>query len=141
MSHTTAPDHQTHERSGWAIGWITFAGTLMILVGCLHAFVGLVGIVDDELYVVTPNYILELDTTTWGWVHLVLCVVVAAAGVFLFSGNVAARTVGVVLAGFSVLAAFAWMPYYPVWAFVIIGLAVAVIWALTAHGRDIAGMA
>jgi len=31
-----------------------------------------------------------------------------------------------------------WLPHYPVWAVTVIAIDVAVIWALTAHGRDIA---
>jgi hypothetical protein len=30
-----------------------------------------------------------------------------------------------------------WLPYYPVWSILIIAVDVLVIWALTAHGRDI----
>ena len=33
--------------------------------------------------------------------------------------------------------AFASLPYYPVWAIIFIAVAVAIIWSLTAHGRDI----
>ncbi len=70
--------------------------------------------------------------------HLLLGILVAVAGFFLFSGAVWARTVGVVLAVVSVVANFVWLPYYPpVWALVIIALDVFVIWALTVHGRDI----
>ena len=49
----------------------------------------------------------------------------------------AARAVGVVLAGLSLLAGFAWMPYFPMWGITLVAIAIAVIWALTAHGRDI----
>jgi hypothetical protein len=31
-----------------------------------------------------------------------------------------------------------WLPYYPLWAILIIALDVFVIWALAVHGRDIA---
>ena len=41
-----------------------------------------------------------------------------------------------IVAGLSAIAAFMWLPYYPLWGIVIIALDVAVIWALTAHGRD-----
>jgi hypothetical protein len=60
------------------------------------------------------------------------------SGVGIFSGNVAARTVGVIVAGLVAIANFAWLPYYPVWSIVMIAIAITVIWSLTAHGRDIA---
>jgi hypothetical protein len=63
--------------------------------------------------------------------------IAGVAGFFLFRGAVWARTVGVILASISALVSFAWLPYYPFWAIAIIALDVFVIWALTAHGRDI----
>ena len=59
------------------------------------------------------------------------------AGVFLFGGAVWARTVGVIVAVLWALIAFAWLPWYPVWAILLIAVSVFVIWALTVHGRDI----
>jgi hypothetical protein len=73
----------------------------------------------------------------WGWIHLVIGLAAVFAGFGLFSGRVWARTVGVLVAGLSIIANFAWLPYYPGWAVLIIAFDVFVIWALTAHGRDI----
>jgi hypothetical protein len=124
--------------SGAAIGFTMFAGVLMITIGIWHAIIGFAGIVEDQFYAVTPNYILEFDATTWGWIHLIAGIVVALAGFAIFSGAVWARTVGVFLAVLSLIANFAFIPFYPVWSIAIIALDVAVIWALTVHGRDIA---
>ncbi|GIG21085.1 hypothetical protein Cch01nite_18090 [Cellulomonas chitinilytica] len=127
----------SENRSGLAVGVTVFAATLMIMIGFLHAMQGLVALFNDTFYVVREDWIFSFDVTTWGWVHLLLGILVAVAGFFLFSGAVWARTVGVVLAVVSVVANFVWLPYYPVWALVIIALDVFVIWALTVHGRDI----
>ncbi len=128
---------QEREPSGWAIGWITFAAFMMIMIGAFHVIAGLVAIIDDNFYVVGKAYVFQFDTTTWGWIHLLLGIVVGLAGISLFSGAIWARTVGVILALISAIAAFAWLPYYPVWGIIIIAMAVAVMWALTAHGRDL----
>ena len=72
-----------------------FAGIILITVGIFQAFAGLVGILEDEVLVVTPDYLLQLDATTWGWVHMIIGLIVVAAGFGIFSGNVLARTVGV----------------------------------------------
>jgi hypothetical protein len=125
------------ERSSGAVGWTMFAGVMMILIGTFHAIAGLAGILEDEFYAVTPNYVLEFDATTWGWVHLVGGVIVLFAGFGVFRGAVWARTVGVIIAAVSALVSFAWIPLYPVWSIVVIAIDVAVIWALTTHGRDI----
>lgn len=126
-----------HEPSGWAVGWITFAAVMMIVVGFFHAIAGLAGIVDDDFYVEAGDYILEFDTTTWGWIHLVLGVVLMVSGAYLFTGAVLARAVGVVVAAFSMLAGFSWIPWYPIWGITMVAVSAAVIWALTAHGRDV----
>jgi hypothetical protein len=123
-------------QSGWAVGWTTFAAFMMLLIGGFHAVAGLVAIFDDKFYVTTREYVFQFDRTTWGWVHLILGIVVFLAGLGLFSGAVWARVIGVIMALFSAIVAFAWLPWYPVWGIVIIAMAVAVIWALTAHGRD-----
>ena len=127
----------TQETSGWAVGWTTFAAVMMIMIGFWHGIAGLVAILENEFYVVGQEYIFQFDVTTWGWVHLILGIVIVLAGLALFSGAVWARTFGVILAVVSALAAFAWMPYYPIWGALIAAAAIFVIWALTAHGRDI----
>jgi hypothetical protein len=111
---------------------------MMILIGSFHIIVGLAGILEDEFFVATPNWLLEFDATTWGWIHLLAGIVVLLAGFGLFSGAVWARTIGVILATVSAIANFAFIPYYPVWSLAIIAVDIFVIWALTAHGRDIA---
>lgn len=127
----------TREYSPAAVGWTWFAAIMMWLIGSFHAIAGLVAIVDDEFYVVTPEYIFQFDTTTWGWIHLIVGVIVFLAGVFLLTGQVWARTIGVIIAVISIVANFAWLPWYPIWSIVIITIGVFVIWALTVHGRDI----
>jgi hypothetical protein len=139
MTHVPTSDRTgvTREPSSWAVGWILFAAVMMVMIGIFHAIAGLVAIFDDEFYAVGSEYVFQFDTTTWGWTHLILGIVIAIAGVGLLSGNILARTVGIVLAGLSALAAFAWIPYYPFWGIVLVVLAVSVIWALTVHGRDV----
>ena len=125
------------QTSGGAVGLTALAGILMFMLGGWWIIAGLVAIVNDDFYVVTQEWIFEFSTTSWGWTHLILGIVVLFAGIGVFSGMVWARTVGVILAGISGLVAFAWLPYSPVWAILIVTLSVFTIWALTVHGRDI----
>jgi hypothetical protein len=126
-----------NEPSGWAIGWALFAAVVMITVGCFQVISGIAAIAEDDIYVRTPNYILDLDVSQWGWVHLLLGVVLILSGLGVMTGNVLARTVGVFIAALSAIANFAFIPYYPIWSIAIIAVDVAIIWALTAHGRDV----
>ena len=116
--------------SPWAVGFTVFAATLMIMLGVLHAIQGLVALFNDEFYVRLPNYTFELDITSWGWIHLIVGIVVAIAGIALLSGQLWARAIGIALAALSAIANFLWLPYYPVWSIISIGLAVGVIWGL-----------
>lgn len=131
----------SEQPSAWAAGYAAFAGIVLIMVGFFQAVAGLAAIVDDTFYVVGREYVFQFDATTWGWIHLIIGVVVLLAGFGIFSGNVLARTVGVLAAAASGLAAFMWLPWYPVWGVVIIALDIAIIWALTMHGRDLSGTA
>jgi hypothetical protein len=124
--------------SSWAVGWAGFAGVMMIMIGVFDVIQGLVALFNDEFFVVTQEWVFEFDITAWGWIQLILGVILIASGIGIFSGNVAARTVGVIIAGLAAIVNFAWLPYYPVWSVIVIALCVAIIWALTAHGRDIA---
>lgn len=118
-------------------GATVFAATVLVIVGVFSMLDGIVGIVREEFYVVGQEWVFELNTTAWGWIHLVIGAIVFLAGLGVLSGNVLARAIGVVVAAISAIATFLWLPYYPVWAIVIIALDIAVIWALTAHGRDL----
>ena len=120
-----------------AVGITVFAGVLMVLSGGLQAVQGVVALANDTFYVVGEEYLFEFDVTSWGWIHLIMGVIVALAGVGLFQGAVWARTVAVIVASVSIIANFLWMPYYPFWSLTVITFDVFVIWAATMHGRDI----
>ena len=127
--HDTPRD--TRPVSGWAIGGTVFAGVMLLLIGLFHAVAGLVALVDDEFYVVTANYTFEFDVTAWGWIHLIGGIVVALAGIGVFSGSTWSRLTGIAVAVVSIIVNFFFLPYYPWWSLLMIGLGVWVIWALS----------
>ncbi|HEY4727964.1 MAG TPA: hypothetical protein VIJ32_07140 [Actinomycetes bacterium] len=124
------------DTSGMAVGFTVFAAIMMLMVGVFQALQGLIAIFENEFYVQTRNYLFEFDATTWGWIHLVIGLLVAFAGWGLLSGQTWARVVGITLAALSATANFLFIPYYPFWSLLIITLDIFVIWALTAHGRE-----
>ncbi len=124
-------------KSGWAIGFTTFAAIMLLMAGSFQVIAGLAGIFENEFYLRTPNYFLEFDASAWGWIHLIWGVLVMIGGFGLLAGSLWGRTLGVVAAAISAIANFAFIPLYPLWSIAVIALDVAVIWALTAHGRDI----
>jgi hypothetical protein len=120
--------------SGWVVGGITFAGTMLILIGMFQAIDGLVAIFNDDFFLVTQNYTFDLDVTAWGWIHLLLGIAMMIAGWSIFSGKTWAAVVALTLAMLSALANFFFIPYYPFWSLIMIALACWVIWALTRPG-------
>ncbi len=125
--------------SAWVAGWTIFAAVWLWILGTFHFFAGLAGIVKDEVLVAVPGYILGFDLTVWGWVHLVLGVVIFLAGFFLFQGALWARITGITIAFISIATNFAWLPIQPVWSILMIAAGASVIWALTVHGGELTG--
>ncbi|MFJ1709092.1 hypothetical protein [Kitasatospora sp. NPDC088346] len=126
------PTNAQASRRPFATGWTVFAAVLMIFGGAMAIFEGIAAIAKDDLIVVTRNYAYKMNTTGWGWIHLILGIIIVLAGVALFSGAFWARAVGVVVAGLGMIANFLWLPYYPFWAIVLIAIDIFVIWALCA---------
>ncbi|MEU1512078.1 hypothetical protein ABZ490_07920 [Streptomyces sp. NPDC005811] len=124
MTDTTA-------RGGMAVsGWMLFAAIMMVFGGVMAIFEGIAAIAEDDVFVTTRNYTFQWSLTGWGWMHLVLGIVVTLAGIALFSGALWARLVGIVLVGLSMIANFAWLPWYPFWAVMLIVIDGFVLWAL-----------
>jgi hypothetical protein len=120
--------------SGWAIGGMAFAASALILAGLFQMINGIVAIADDQFFVKTHNYTFHLDVTAWGWIHLILGILVFLIGLSLFRQAEWAAVGAIAIAMLSALSNFFFIPYYPIWSLVIIGLDVWVIWALTRPG-------
>ena len=85
------------EPSLWTTGAVLFAGVMLLVIGIFQAIQGLSAILDDEVTVVLENYFLELDLTAWGWIHLLLGVVVLLAGIALMAGRTWGRIVALIV--------------------------------------------
>jgi hypothetical protein len=122
-------------RTGW-VGWVYFAGTMLILLGSFNAIEGLVALFNDQYFVPTRQGLLVFDLTGWGWVHLIVGVVAIGVGIGLFTGATWARIGGVILAGLNAIIQLAFLSANPAWALIVITLDVLVIWALVVHGDE-----
>ncbi|WP_433158292.1 DUF7144 family membrane protein [Kribbella sp. CA-247076] len=125
---------RTQQVSGWAIGGLTFAATMMIMIGLFQVITGLVAIIDDQFFVVARGYTFDLDTTVWGWIHLVLGVLLIVVGSGLLRRTTWAGVTALFLTVLSAVDNFFFIPYYPFWSLLVIALDVWVIWALTRPG-------
>ena len=137
MSTKNSAEIQAGGAADTAVGSAFFAATMMIMVGVFQAIQGLVALFNDTFYLVGEKWTFQFDVSTWGWIHLLFGALLIAAGVFLLRGATWARWTAVVLAGLSAVVNFMWLPYYPLWGVLVIALDVAIIWALTTHGRAV----
>jgi len=137
LAETRGTYGNASEQTGWA-GWLVFASFMMFLVGSFQAIQGLVAIFDDGYYVVRESgLVVNVDYTAWGFLHLILGILLILCGAGVLTGNVVARGVGVLLAGLSALANMAFIGAYPVWSIIVIVVDVLVIYALTVHGGEL----
>jgi hypothetical protein len=118
--------------SGTMNGGTALAATLMILSGLWGFFMGLTAIIKQSFYVHVPNYTFQFSIHGWGWTHLIIGIVLFAAGVCVLLGQTWAKALGIVLAVVSAIANFMFLPYYPIWSIVVIAVDVFIIWALAA---------
>jgi hypothetical protein len=117
--------------SGAVAGWTAFAAVVMLLSGGWSVLEGLAVLIKSQFFAQHPDYAYDVPSTGWGWWHLILGLVMVAAGACLIFDMLWARTAGVTLAAFSAVTNFLSVPYSPAWSVVIIALDVLVIWALT----------
>ncbi|WP_227978990.1 DUF7144 family membrane protein [Nocardia spumae] len=126
---TTTPQ-QHPVRQGIAAGTSIAAAILLITVGVLSILEGISAVANDDLFVVGVDYVYKFDTTTWGWIHIVLGILLVIAALGLMAGTGWGRVAAITLAALSILANFLWLPYYPAWSILVIALNVVVIWAI-----------
>ena len=120
--------------SGWAVGGITFAVVMMLMIGVFQIINGLVAIIDDDFYLRTENYTFNIDTSAWGWIHLLIGILLLLAGYGLYTGATWGAAVAIVMAVLAAVENFFFIPYYPFWSILVIALCVWVIWSLTRSG-------
>jgi hypothetical protein len=120
--------------SGWAIGGLGFAACVLTLIGAFQIIDGLAAIIDDQFYAVGRHYAFDLDVTAWGWIHLILGILLLLTGLSLFGRRTWAGVAALCLTLLSAVVNFFFIPYYPLWSILVIALDVWVIWSLTRPG-------
>ncbi len=126
--------------TGW-VGWVYFAGVLLILRGISEAFLGITALVNKHYLFTTSNNTLVVSAnnmSAWGWVQLAIGVLVLAVGFSVLHGSTWARIVAVLFAGGAFLVNMAFLGIFPVWAIVAMAVDALIIYALVVHGGEVA---
>jgi hypothetical protein len=109
----------------------------MLMMGTFHVIQGFVALFQDTYYLVAETgLVVQVDYTTWGWVHVLLGVLVGLAGLGLLSGQMWARIIAIILAFGSAIVNISFMAAYPFWSLALLALDVLVIWAVAVHGKE-----
>lgn len=127
---------QNNTPTGW-VGWAYFASFMMMLLGILQGIAGLAGIFKDTFYLVTSSHLLAFNYKTWGWINLILGIIIFMAGLELLRGAMWARVLAVILAILSFVANMGFVDAYPIWSITMMAVDVLVIYALTVHGAEL----
>lgn len=132
-----APGDRTPDGSGaggsgdpWAAGGLVLGGVLMVVYGLFAVLQGIAAIAGDEVYTSFGQYSFEFDLTAWGWIHVIIGVLVVVAGLGLFAGADWARVVSAVVVGLALIANFLWLPYQPFWSIIMIVTGLFVLWSV-----------
>jgi hypothetical protein len=130
------------EMTGW-VGWIVFAAVLLMVSGTFTAIQGFAALLRDEAYWVTSGdvdgdvNVLTFNITTWGWIHLILGILSVIIGYLLLKGSTFARVIAIGLVCLNLIAQFAYLPVFPFWGIVGIGVGFFVLYALIVHGGEL----
>jgi len=129
-STPTRGDYDGGTRTAVAMTVNTFAGVMLLIVAVLEVLDGIAAAANDEIFVRGIKYAYKLDLTAWGWIHIVIGAIGVAAGIGILMNQVWAMVIGIAFACLSAVANFAFLPYYPLWALVVIAFDILIIWAL-----------
>lgn len=118
-------------------GWLFFAGTILGVAGLMRIFDAIWafrydGAVPDAL----EGAVLGTSLTTYGWVYLIVGVILIGSSFAVLNRSQFARWIGIIAGALMVISAIWWMPFYPVWALTYILLGTLVMYGLATYGGN-----
>jgi hypothetical protein len=114
------------------IGWVIFAGTMLMIVGILNFIYGIAAISNSKFYVRDAQYIVS-SLNTWGWIILIIGVLQFFAAVSIWGGTEWGRWVGVLTAGVNAIAQLIFLPAYPFLSLALFAVDILIIYGLLAY--------
>lgn len=132
-SFADSPTREPAKERAEARGWIVFAAVMLLVIGGLDALWGLAAILNNEVVVVGGHGVMIADISAWGWITLILGLVLVLTGVGLLAEVGAARWAAIFLIAVGAILQLTWFPAAPLWTLLIVGLSVVVVYQLTAH--------
>ncbi|MDA0184738.1 hypothetical protein OJ997_30830 [Solirubrobacter phytolaccae] len=132
-TQTQPPRGTTRVRS--RSGWITFAGSYLVLAGALNLIWGVTALANASYF--REDGLLWSDLTFWGWVAVIIAAVQILGGALVFMQRVGGMIMAIVLAMAGILLNFTSIGAYPVWSSIAIVCSMLVLWAVTVHWEEL----
>ena len=114
-------------------GWIVFAGIMMMIAAILNVIYGIAAISNSKFFISGQKYIVS-DLKTWGWITLIIGIVMGIAAFSIWAGNQFGRWVGIIAASASAISALMSIPSYPLWSLAVFAVDILIIYGLAAYG-------
>jgi hypothetical protein len=125
--------YAVRERQGE--GWLLFAAIVLMTAGVMRIFDAFWAFdKDDELTANLQVLLFDDSLDAYGWIWLVVGVLLIAAGFGVLGGSQSARWFGIFVAAISAISAFLWIYAFPIWSLVSVLISVGVIYALATYG-------
>ena len=119
-------DHPTALAGGIRV----FAGILLVAHGLLQVLSGIAAVSDEDFFTIPPGFVYDLNVTAWGWVHIVLGLLLALVGYGVLANSTLGRAVAIPLVVIAMVNNFLFLPAYPLWSIVLVALDIFILWAL-----------
>jgi hypothetical protein len=121
-------------------GWLIFASIVLGIAGIMRIFDAIWafsyhGALPNNL----QNALFGHSLKTYGWVYLVVGIVLILCAGGVVAGSQFSRWLGVFAGAVMAISAIWWMPYYPIWSVTYIVIGIFVIYGLAVYGdRELA---
>jgi hypothetical protein len=117
-------------------GWLIFAAIALGVAGIMRIFDAIWafsyhGVLPENL----ENAIFGHSLKTYGWVYLVVGIVLIVCAGGVISRSQVSRWIGIFAGAVMAISAIWWMPYYPVWSLTYIVVGILVIYGLAVYGE------
>ena len=116
-------------------GWLVFSAVVLGVAGVMRIF--------DAIWafryhgVLPQNFedaIFGHSLKTYGWVYLIVAVILILSAFGVLARSQFSRWIGIVAGAILSISAIWWMPFYPVWSLAYIIVGVLVIYGLAVYG-------
>ena len=116
-------------------GWILFSAIVLATAGVMRIFDAIWafryhGTLPSDL----EDAIFGHSLSTYGWVYLVVAIILILSAAGVMSRSQISRWIGVFAGAVLSISSIWWMPYYPVWSLLYIGVGILVMYGLAAYG-------